>query len=151
MTLRCWEHTARGQSRWPVAGFSLEVSSHWTVAQQMPSFPSWRRVRIDQSQHQNRYVLLKSRNRSTNRITLWRPPLSRRPIACRETELGAQQLVVRVSLCNPRRGEAATAVNVSINLHIPSRTEPKLETGQTSGRSGAPRGVDVTGRPGLSG
>lgn len=119
LTRRCLAQNARGQWRSPVAGFSFKFNCDWTIEQQMPSFPLWRRVRFSQARSRKSCVLLKSRIRSTNRISRLRPPLSPQPIACRETELGAQQLVVRVSLCNPsERGSSRVRVCKYKNLHI---------------------------------
>ncbi len=145
----CWEQNARGQWRSLAADFSFASASDWTIIRPISSFPSWRRVRISQKQSQKSHAQLKLRNRSTNQISPLRPLLSAQPIACRETELGAQQLVVRVSLCNPsERGSSRVRVCKYKNLHIVLWTELRLVTVQSPAGRGQKGGTVSRGRPG---
>lgn len=85
----------------------------------------------------------------TNHISPLRLPLSQQPIVCRETELGAQQLVVRVSLCNPseRGSSCVRECKYEDPLTLP-RTELQLFAVKIVGRSGTESRVDVSGEAG---
>ncbi|KAG7238076.1 hypothetical protein INR49_031430 [Caranx melampygus] len=99
------------------------------ITQPMPSFPLWRRVRIDQWRRQKRNVLLKSRKRSTNHISPWEAAPSAQPIAARETELGLNSLLFVNRFAARERGSSRGRVLIH---SLPSWTPPRSREHEAS-------------------